>query len=470
MSRLLTVREVGALLGIHSKTVYRWTKNGRLPCAHVGDLLRFPEKEVRRYLEERTRVITDPAMLYLQTKIVLDLAAFDRLHLKPKGGQSAVGKSQRRWRYAFGTIFLRRTKRGERYCVDYRDHRGQRVREVIKHAQTRAEALAVLQEKVTASFNARYNPLRRRESPTFNRLAEMYLEDYAKANKKSWKCDFYALEAHLKPWFGAMRLEEITPQFVEQYRSERLKSVRKSSTNRETALLRRMFNLAIDWGLASLNPILKVRTFPEKDNLKQRVLSEDEEARLLATAAPHLRAVIVGLLNTGARRNELLTLRWSEVDLERGTILLTRTKGGTNRTIPMNGRLMDLLTGLKANSKSSYVFMGPKGERIRTIRRAFQNACRRAGLMGLRIHDLRHTFASRLIATGTDVITVKELLGHHSVVVTERYTHGEDGRRRAAVERLMLKPAEIQENVAPIWHAEKGSINKQAVSPLFSVN
>lgn len=471
MEKMLTVREVGARLGLHVQTVYRWTKKGRLPCVYVGDLLRFPEKEVRRFLEDRTRGITDPAMLSPQTKIVLDLAAFDRLHLKPKGGQSAVGKSQRRWRYAFGTIFLRRTKgRGERYCVDYRDHRGRRVREVIKQAQTRAEALAVLQEKVTASFDTRHSPLRRRESPTFNRLAEMYLEDYAKANKKSWKCDFYALEAHLKPRFGVMRLEEITPQLVEQYRGERLKSVRKSSTNRETALLRRMFNLAIDWGLTSSNPILKVRAFPEKDNLKQRVLSEDEEARFLATAAPHLRAVIIGLLNTGARRNELLTLCWSEVDLERGTILLTRTKGGTDRTIPVNGRLMDLLLDLKAGSKAGYVFTGPKGEQIRTIRRAFQNACRRAGLTGLRIHDLRHTFASRLIATGTDVITVKELLGHHSVVVTERYTHGEDGRRRAAVERLAPKPGKIPENLAPIWHAEKVGISKQAVSPLFSVN
>jgi excisionase family DNA binding protein len=470
-THLLTVHELAGVFSLHPQTIYRWTKSGRLPCVRVGDLLRFPEREVKRFLEERTRGITDLAILYPQTKIVLDLAAFDRLHLKPKGGQSAVGKSQRRWRYAFGTIFLRRTKgRGERYCVDYRDHRGRRVREVIKQARTRAEALAVLQEKITTSFNARHNPFRRRESPTFNRLAEMYLEDYAKANKKSWKCDFYALEAHLKPRFGAMRLEEITPQLVEQYKGERLKSVRKSSVNRELALLKAMFNIALDWGCASSNPILKIEMFPERDNLKQRVLSEGEEVRLLATAAPHLRAVIIGLLNTGARRNELLTLRWSEVDLERGTILLTRTKGGTDRTIPVNKRLMDLLRGLKTGSNGGYVFTGPKGERIRTIRRAFQNACRRAGLTGLRIHDLRHTFATRLIRSGADIITVKELLGHHSVVVTERYTHGEDERRRAAVERLAPKPTEIRENLAPIWHAEKAGTNRQPASPLFSVN
>jgi excisionase family DNA binding protein len=469
-ARLLTVRELAGAFSLHPKTVYRWTKSGRLPFTRIGGLLRFPEREVKRFLEEQAQEAIDPARLLPQTKIILDLQAFDRLHLKPKGGKSAVGKSQRRWRYAFGTIFLRRTKAGERYCVDYRDHRGHRVREVIKQARTRAEALIVLQERVAGSFNARHNPLRRRESPTFSQLAEMFLEDYAKANKKSWKCDFYALEAHLKPQFGALRLEEITPQFVEQYRRERLKSVRKSSTNREIALLRRMFNLAIDWGLASSNPILKVRTFPEKDNLKQRVLSEDEEARLLATSAPHLRAVIIGLLHTGARRNELLTLRWSEVDLNRGSILLIRTKGGKNRTIPVNGRLMDLLRSIEAPSKSGYVFTGPKGERILTIRRAFQNACRRAGLTGLRLHDLRHTFASRLVANGTDLITVKELLGHHSVTVTERYTHGEDERRRAAVERLALKPAKIPENLAPIWHTEKAGSDKRLVSPLFSLN
>lgn len=346
------------------------------------------------------------------------------------------GNARRRWNYGFGSIILRKTKEGkDRWSIHGRDGNG-RFREVVKDAQTRGEALVALQHRVAKSFNGRLNPARRAEPMRFSRLAEIYLEDYAKANKKSWICDSYALRAHLVPYFGGSKLGEITPLMIEQYRNERLQSVCRSSTNRETALLKVMLNLAITWGFASENPVLKVKQYSEKDNLKERVLTEGEEERILAAIAPHLRPFIIGLLATGARLNELMALRWESVDLKRETILLTKTKAGRNRVIPINARFREVLTGLKAVSKCDRVFTGAKGQPIRTVRNAFVNACRRAGLEGLRMHDLRHTFASRLIERGVDIVTVKELLGHHSVTVTERYTHSNGQLHRAAVDLL----------------------------------
>jgi excisionase family DNA binding protein len=462
---LLDVKEVSGLLHIHPKTVYDWKTSNKLPSVTVNGRVRFDRKQIDEFLERRRVRFIDPEAL-LQ-KVSLPLDTYDRLHLK---GGSVVGKKSRRWNYGFGSIFLRKTKEGrDRWSIDYQN-KGKRVREVVGDAQTRGEALVALQLRAGESFNGRFNPVRKSEPMRFARFAETYLEDYAKANKKSWRCDFYALKSLLAPYFGGMRLEDISPLEVEKYRTSRLRSVSKSSTNREMALLKVMFNLAIDWGLVSENPLRKVKMFSEKDNLKERVLTEDEEARLLAASAPHLRPIITGLLTTGARRSELMALRWISVDFERGTILLTKTKAGRNRVIPINAELHGILTALKAGSKNEYVFTGPEGRPAKSVRGAFVSACRRAGLKGLRLHDLRHTFATRLIRRGVDIITVQSLLGHSSVTTTQRYTHTGEAEKREAVRRLEPKASETAEGLARVWHTDEKEIVRPPASHLFSVN
>ena len=465
---LLTVKEASSFLHVHPKTLYKWTNEGKVPFRKINGLLRFSHKDIENGPGSRPERF--PALLESFPKLSLCLADYDRMHLK--GGKSALGKNSKRWNYGFGAIYLRKTKKGkDRWCIDYRDGQARRQRHVVKNAQCRGEALIALQSEVAEVFNGKFHPRRKLESMRFSEMSRIYLDNYAKANKKSWMCDKYCLGAHLNPYFGSMRLSDLSPLLVEKYRADRLRAgIRKSTANRELALLKKIFNLAVDWGFITSNPVIKVKLFPEKDNLKERVLSEAEEAKILRESAPHLKPIIITALSTGMRKNEILSLMWSNVDVGRKTILASKTKSGKNRTIPINTVLVKVLEDLKAGSRSEFVFSGPEGKGIRTVRRAFANACRRAGVNGLRFHDLRHTFATRLIRKGVDIVTVQNLLGHHSVTVTQRYTHTDGGQKREAVELLASQTAKTPEDLSHIWHTEGGKGKPILSNSLFSVN
>ncbi len=230
MDPLLTVKDVAAILRVHPNTIYEKARKAEIPSVRTsGSRIRFREREVKEWIDIRSRRVLSP--IGPLPRFNLNLEDYDRILLK--GGRDAVkDKSRRRWNYGFGSIILRKTTEGrDRWSIDYRD-RGKRSREVVKDAQTRGEALVALQSRVAESFNGRFNPARKAQPMRFSRLAEIYLADYAKTNKKSWICDSYALKAHLVPYFGGSRLEEITPHMIEQYRNELLRSIRKSSTNR----------------------------------------------------------------------------------------------------------------------------------------------------------------------------------------------------------------------------------------------
>jgi len=138
------------------------------------------------------------------------------------------------------------------------------------------------------------------------------------------------------------------------------------------------------------------------------------------------------------RRGEILGLRWSQVDLAARTIKLSQTKSGKPRVIPINAFLLDILISQERKTGySDFVFLNRATRKpFQDVKRAFNTAATNAGIVGLRFHDLRHTFASRLVAAGVDLITVKDLLGHHSVKVTERYTHTNAEQKKRAVEIL----------------------------------
>jgi integrase len=305
------------------------------------------------------------------------------------------------------------------------------------NAQTPEEAVLALEHEIRGAF-ARANGVKEQKRIIFNDFAPIYLENYAKPNKRSWICDDYCLDAHLKPYFGKLDLRAITPLDLETYRAKRLEAgIKKSTSNRELALLKRMFHLAADWGYSSENPVTKVKLFSERDNLKERVLTAEEEVRLLAHCAPHLWPIVVFALNTGMRRGEILGLRWDQIDAPCRSVRVTRTKGGRDRIVPLNDAAAGVVKAQRKTSHGSYVFPSMKGrEFMRTVDHSFGRACRLAGIVGLRFHDLRHTFATRLIRRGADIITVQALLGHYSVTVTQRYTHTGADEKRRAVEAL----------------------------------
>jgi integrase len=143
---------------------------------------------------------------------------------------------------------------------------------------------------------------------------------------------------------------------------------------------------------------------------------------------------VIVALNTGMRIGEILNLRYDQIDLASGVIIVEHTKNGKIRKIPINSKLHDLLDNAKMIG--NFVFgngINPYG----SIKKGFHAAIRRAGIPHLRFHDLRHTFATRLVSNGVDLATVKELLGHSTITMTMRYTHPTPEHKIQAVESLV---------------------------------
>lgn len=196
-----------------------------------------------------------------------------------------------------------------------------------------------------------------------------------------------------------------------------------------------------------------------EDNLRKRVLSVEEENKVLGCSAPHLRPIIITALNTGMRRGEILSLKWENVDFENKIFIITATNNKSKRikNIPINSVLKKLLLELRLKNrmKSEYVFLGDDGKPVKDIKTAFLNACRRANIEGLRFHDLRHTAGTRMLERAVGIVEISEILGHSSIELTrKRYLHPWDSLREA-VEKL----ANFSEN-----YSQKCSHEEQEIS------
>jgi len=207
-----------------------------------------------------------------------------------------------------------------------------------------------------------------------------------------------------------------------------------------------------------------VAPFPEQEG-RLRYLSEEEIPALLhacekQVTSPWLYPVVVLALNSGARQGELLSLRYDDLDLERGLIYFGRTKNRRLKTVPMNQTVRGVVEWLLKHRYGEYLFTWPWGERgvgRTTIYDAFKKACRAAGIEKFRFHDLRHTAASYLVMSGADLPTVKKILGHQEIEMTLRYSHLAPAHKAKAVEKL----GEIFEKITTA-HKEEPSEQAQA--------
>jgi len=283
---------------------------------------------------------------------------------------------------------------------------------------------------------------------TFDEFGKRYM-DHAKANKRSWLRD-EQMYRNLKEFFGSERqLTDFNPADIEGYKLHRKKEVSGSTVNRELALLKRMFNLAIDWKLfRDHNPVRKVRFFREL-NTGTRVVSPEEEKKLLLNAAPYLQDMIRFDLNTGLRIGEVFTLRWSNVDFERSILNVFAPKTLKTRVVPINSDARRVLEAWALGRKNEFVFYNLEtGKPFVDLKAGFAKACRKAGITGVTWKTLRHTFASRLVNRGVDIVTVQQLLGHFSVTVTMRYTHTNLDSKHTAVARLEGRSDSLHQNAA----------------------
>ncbi len=227
--------------------------------------------------------------------------------------------------------------------------------------------------------------------------------------------------------FGHYPLRRFDTRVIEQFQTERLSKGNKPATiNRFVATLKHMFTKAVDWNMVEEGTLKKVRKAKllEENNRRLRYLSKEECGALINACKNHLKPVVITALNTGMRKEEILSLKWDNVDLKNGFILLDITKNGDRREIPINSTLHDTLASLLRRIDVPYVFYDlESGNRYGNIQRSFRTACRMAGIRDFHFHDLRHTFASQLVMAGIDITTVKELLGHKTITMTLRYAH-----------------------------------------------
>ncbi len=281
----------------------------------------------------------------------------------------------------------------------------------------------------------------------FRNFADDFLEQYSKPKKISWKkCDAVYLR-RFKDCFGDMQLADISQEMIERYLARRKdtvvghekdgspKHLAPATLNRELACLKTMFSKAIEWGKVLVNPCAKVKKLRE-NNERTRFLTEDEMRRLYEIASVELRQILAVLLQSGMRKGELQNLKWENLDFNNAHISLTKTKSGKVRHIPMTVAVKQVLLQRRLNKKSDmWVFPGKKGKPY-DFGGAFETVRVKAGLKDVRLHDIRHTFASNLAMRGADMMTIKELLGHSSLKMTERYSHLTSKHKVDAMARL----------------------------------
>jgi integrase len=332
-------------------------------------------------------------------------------------------------------------KCGRFYQIDYY-FKGRRCREIA--GETRSEAQEALEARRTDIRRERFDFLVKYSSPRIDQFTEEYME-YAKAHKQSFRRDASMMK-NILAFFGSRRLDEITPALVEKYMLRRLndkiikgrlvieKKLKPATVNRELAVLKRMFNLAILWKKAKENPVRAVKFFKE-DPFPERILTYEEEERLLRCSSERLRPVVIMALNAGMRYGEIISLKWEFVDLRNRVIRVVKTKNGKMRKIPINSLLLNVLESMPKTGEN--VFGGEKP--YKSIRNSFEKACKDAGIKNLRFHDLRHMFATRMAENNVDLRALQDILGHSSLNMVMRYSHPTAGHKLEAVEKLIRK-------------------------------
>jgi integrase len=352
-------------------------------------------------------------------------------------------------------------RRGEEWWYHFGYHGAHiqgRTRTTNKHEARGVEAVHRAQLR---TLNP--TPTKERPNPLFEEFAISYLE-YSKVTKASYGVEFYYITRTLVPYFGRMRLNQISALEGERYKQKRIRDgLKKSSINREIGLLKSMVSIAVEWELTSENGPKRTKLFKLDDPPCDRVLSYEEERKLLAACdeselryrAPHLRTIILIALYTGLRRGEILRLRWLDVDFQKRvlTVQKSKTKSGTGRKVNLNSVLIDALLAMRKQEQGEWIFTSPKryqtpGERERHIgdvKNAFRRAVHLAAIAPITFHHLRHTFCTRLSEAGVPLAVIQDLAGHASVTMTRRYTHpGNEGKQKA-VELLVIG----QQNAEP---------------------
>lgn len=306
---------------------------------------------------------------------------------------------------------------------------------LTKSFAARADAAAWARDKERAIDRGELSPtVRDLKGQTVGDLLLRYLNTVT-PSKRGAAVERYRLQLLLRHPLAATPLAQLSAAAVSRYRDDRLKAVQSGTVRRELAMLQHCFELARrEWGIAlPFNPIRQIQ-LPNPSKPRQRRLDSSDTEQLFAAmkaGSPwYLKPVITLALETGMRRGELLSIRWNDIDLVSCTLKVLRTKNGHPRTVPLSPLAVAILGGLPRSDARIFPVTG------NAVRLAWERLKRRAGVVDLRFHDLRHEAVSRLFELGLSVPEVAMVSGHRDARMLFRYTHprAEDVARKLAAQ------------------------------------
>ncbi len=328
-------------------------------------------------------------------------------------------------------------KRGNVYWIRYAGLDGRIIRESSGNTRFKDAETLLIQRK-QAIKEGKQPEIKRIANYTFNELAEKYLS-WINGRQKSAKIKGYII-GQLLNTFGSLPLRRFNTLTVEQLQTDLInRGLKNSSCNKVLNILKHMFTKAVDWEMVESDVLKRIRKVKllQDDSKRLRFLSKEECQTLINTCQGNTKPIVITALNTGMRKGEILDLKWDNLDLKHGFILLDITKNGERREIPINDTLRGVLQGITRRLDIPYVFYDSiTGKPFQDVKRSFNTALRKTGIRDFHFHDLRHTFASHLVMAGIDITTVKELLGHKTLTMTLRYSHLAPSHKVKAVDIL----------------------------------
>ena len=320
------------------------------------------------------------------------------------------------------------------YLVQYRAEGRTRRRTIGQQGVLTAEEARKEARKLLGDVAKGGNPSEERrvhlQAPTMASLCDRFLSDYAAHHcKPSTRAGYeVVIRRCIRPKLGPRKINDVRKADIVSFHHD-LRD-RPYMANRAVSILSKMFNLAEDWGLRidGTNPARRIQKFKEEE--KKRYLSDDEQAALGCVLADSLEngeespcavAAIFLLLLTGCRLGEILTLRWDFVAPHH--LELPDSKTGRRR-IPLPSEAREILMSLPQVNGNPFVIVGDvEGQHLINLQKTWRRVKARAGISDVRMHDLRHTYASVAVMNGIDPFMLKEILGHKSLQTTLRYSH-----------------------------------------------
>ena len=325
---------------------------------------------------------------------------------------------------------------------------------VSKTFKRKTDANNWIQHTESAMRNDEYSGKAEATKHTVDELIDRYVEHFAH-QKKSSRDQIRQLN-WWKEEIGPFYLSKITPAVISECKEKLLtaklgkgksrsrgKTRSPSTVNRYMAAMSHVFTVAVkEWQWVEVNPFTRVSTLKEPGG-RVRFLSDEERKSLLAACErdPVLYTIVVIALSTGARKGEIIGLRWSDVDINRGMITLDETKNGERRSLPLTGHALDqvIAIGKIRRLDTPLVFPSIKPEKPINIDRAFRSALEEAKIEDFRFHDLRHSAASYLAMNGASLAEIADVLGHKTLQMVKRYSHISDQHTASVVEKMNSK-------------------------------